>query len=132
MPEELKDKYGPEEERMLEEELEDLRLEIEHFQKEKERVREMVGRMGGVPTFNTRFYNIVFVTALMVCLVVSVIWFRYEFVHQVMIEAAVALISVKLLLLMHNQSKVNHLQLWLLTSLEWRLNELMKQVKKQN
>jgi hypothetical protein len=132
MPEEPEPAKAPEEEKMLEEELEDLRSEIEHFHREKERVREMVGRMGGVPTFNTRFYNVVFVGALMACLAVSVMWFRYEFVHQVMIEAAVALISVKLLLLMHNQSKVNHLQLWILSSLEWRLNELMKQVKKRD
>ena len=113
----------------VEQEIEDLRQEIEHFRQEKERVREMVGHMGGVPRFNTRAYNVIFVVALLVCCAVSLIWFEYELIRLAMIEAALALVSMKLLLLMYNQSKVNHLQLWILSSLEWRLNEIMKQLK---
>ncbi|MHC4914648.1 MAG: hypothetical protein ACYTGB_04070 [Planctomycetota bacterium] len=121
--------YTDDERRMVEEELEDLRHEIEHFQNEKERVRKLVSHMGGVPTFNTKVYNVTFILALVVCFVVSLVWFEHELIRLAMIEAATALVSLKLLLLMHNQSKVNHLQLWILTSAEWRLNEILKYVK---
>jgi hypothetical protein len=115
----------------VEEELDDLRHEIEHFQQEKERVREMVGRVGGVPSFNTRLFNTFFAVAIVVCFGISLA-IRNEMVRLAMVELAVALVSIKLLILMHAQSKVNHLQLWILSSLEWRLNELMKAVRGQD
>ena len=117
------------EQKMIEEEIEDLRQEIDHFQHEKERVRQMVGKVGGIPTFNTKVYNIIFALALVLCFAISLVFFQYELVRLAMIEMAVALVSVKLMLLIHSQGKVNHLQLWILSSLEWRLNEIMKLVK---
>lgn len=117
------------EQKMIEEEIEDLRQEIEHFQREKERVRQMVGKVGGIPTFNTKVYNIIFALALALCFAISLVFFQYELIRLAMIELALALVSVKLMLLIHSQGKVNHLQLWILSSLEWRLNEIMKIVK---
>ena len=49
-----------------------------------------------------------------------------------MIELAVAALSLKIILLMHNQGRVNHFQLWILSALEWRLDELRREVKKLN
>jgi hypothetical protein len=48
--------------------------------------------------------------------------------HWVFIDVAVAAISLKLIYMMNNQAKVSHFQLWVLTSLEWRLNELTKKL----
>jgi hypothetical protein len=31
---------------------------------------------------------------------------------------------------MHSQARVNHFQLWILSSLEWRLNEVVKEIDK--
>ena len=44
----------------IEEELEDLRKELEHFQKEKERVRAIVGKIGGAPKTQIKIINAVF------------------------------------------------------------------------
>ncbi len=117
------------EQKMIDEEMEDLRHEIEMFHREKERVRKIVGHIGGVPTFNTMTINVIFAAVVMVCLVVSL--FTSATVQLGMIELAVALVSIKLIILIHSQGKVNHLQLWILSSLEWRLNEIMKLVKQQ-
>ncbi len=122
---------GSSEEKMVEEEMADLRHEIEMFHKEKERVRKIVGHIGGVPTFNTKLFNLIFALALVLCFAVSLVFFRNELVRLAMIELALALVSVKLILLIHNQSKVNHLQLWILSSLEWRLDEIRKAVRQQ-
>ena len=41
-------------------ELEDLKHELEHFQQEKERVRTILGKVGGMPKFRAKIINIVF------------------------------------------------------------------------
>ena len=105
----------------------DLREEIKRFKTEKERVRSIVGRIGGMPSFNTRVANAIFAVAIVVCLALS---FVYENKVQLFsIEFAVVLVSIKLMFLMHKQSRVSHFQLWLLSSLEWRLDQIMKEMK---
>jgi len=39
----------------IEDEISDLKQELEHFQQEKERVRAIIGKIGGVPKFQTYF-----------------------------------------------------------------------------
>ncbi|HDM90478.1 MAG: hypothetical protein DRQ06_03170 [Candidatus Hydrothermota bacterium] len=112
----------------LEDELNELRQEIEDFKKEKERVRAIVGRIGGAPTFNTRLFNIVFATLVAISLVISLM--SRGTLRLAMLEIATALISVKLIYIMHNQARVNHFQLWILSSLEWRINEIQKTLRK--
>lgn len=112
----------------LEDELNELRQEIEDFKKEKERVRAIVGRIGGAPTFNTRLFNIVFATLVAISLVISLM--SRGTLRLAMLEIATALISIKLIYIMHNQARVNHFQLWILSSLEWRINEIQKTLRK--
>ncbi|MHC4249161.1 MAG: hypothetical protein ACYS9X_08545 [Planctomycetota bacterium] len=106
---------------------EDLREEIERFKTEKERVRNIVGHIGGMPSFNTKLANAIFALAIVVCLALS---FVYENKVQLFsIEFAVVLVSIKLMFLIHKQSRVSHFQLWILSSLEWRLDQIMKEMK---
>lgn len=114
-------------EKRLEEEIEDLRGQLEEFEREKERVRAIIGKAGGVPTFNTKAFNIVFFTLVIASLVVSIL--AKGTLRLAMSELAIAAISFKLLFIMHSQSRVNHFQLWILTSLEWRLNEMMCEIR---
>jgi hypothetical protein len=105
----------------------DLREEIERFKTEKERVRAIVGRIGGMPSFNTKLANIIFTIAIVTCLTVSLM---YEGVVQLFtIEFAVTAVSIKLMFLIHKQARVSHFQLWILSSLEWRLDQIMKEIK---
>ena len=39
------------------------------------------------------------------------------------------MVSLKLLYMILNQARVSHFQLWILSSLEWRLSELGKEIK---
>jgi Flp pilus assembly protein TadB len=112
-------------------EMQDLRHEIEAFKREKERVRAIVGRVGGVPTFNTKIFNIFFVIFVLICLGISLVyaWHIHD-LETILMELAVAAVSFKLIYLMHSQARVNHFQLWILSSLEWRLNEVVKELDK--
>ena len=105
----------------------DLKEEIERFKEEKERVRSIVGKIGGVPRSHTRAFNIFFVTLVVVSLAISLI--SGGLLRLAMIELVVAALSIKLILLMNNQSRVNHFQLWILSSLEWQVNEIMKAIE---
>ena len=123
-PENIKH-HDPEE---LEREINDLKEELEHFQKEKERVRAIVGAVGGVPKFNTKVANWIFTILIAVSLMVSVVIAGRE-IKLIMIEIAIVLISVKIIYLIHSLMKVNHFKFWMLSSIEWRLNELNQMVK---
>jgi hypothetical protein len=50
---------------------------------------------------------------------------------MLMVELAAATISAKIIYLMHCQMRVNHFKVWVLSSIEWRLNELLKIVKEK-
>ena len=113
--------------RQFEEEIEDLKQELENFQQEKHRIRGIVGKIGGVPTFNTKMFNNIFLAIIIVSLVVSLF---FPNIRLLMIELATAALSIKILYMMHCQNRVNHFQLWMLSSLEWRINEIMKQLRK--
>lgn len=111
-------------------EMRDLKNEIDAFKQEKERVRAIVGRAGGVPTVHSRFINWIFMVFLFGCLVASLIhaWHVHD-VQGIFVELAVAAVSIKLLYLMSSQARVNHFQLWILSSLEWRLNETAREIQ---
>lgn len=111
----------------LEEELEDLRKELESFQKEKERVRAIVGKIGGVPRTQAKILNIVFIAVIAISLVISVV--GGEQWRLLMIEIATVALALKIIYLIHSQMKVAHFEFWILSSLEWRINEMMKQLR---
>ena len=113
-----------------EDELSDLKNELEHFQQEKERVRAIVGKIGGMPKSQVKLINTLFIVVIVVSIVVS--FFASEKWQLPMIELAMIALSVKIIYLIHSQMRINHFQFWILSSLEWRLNELMKRVKDLN
>ena len=113
--------------KMIEEEIQDLKTELEHFQKEKERVRNIIGKIGGMPTFNAKVINIIFIIVIAVSIIISIVggdkW------RLLMIELATVALSLKIIYLIHCQMRINHFKFWMLSSIEWRLNELMKAIK---
>lgn len=111
----------------FEAEIEDLRQELENFLQEKERVRKIIGKIGGVPTFHTKLINVVFVVVIVVSITVSAI--SDEKWRLLMIELATVTLSAKIIYLIHCQMRINHFKFWILSSIEWRLNEMMKLIK---
>lgn len=56
----------------LENEINDPKREPEHFQQEKERVRAIIGKIGGGPQFRTKLINTIFII-IIASVVISVI-----------------------------------------------------------
>lgn len=114
----------------LKKELGDLRRELENFQKEKDRVRAIIGQIGGVPKFHNKLFNWVLILATAICLTISLV-VEHLSVRLLMIELASAAVSAKIIYLMHCQMRVNHFKVWVLSSIEWRISELSKVIKDQ-
>ncbi len=108
-------------------EIHDLKEELEKFKLEKERVRAIVGKIGGIPAVQTKILNIIFTVSIVVFLLISVV--AGEKYRPVMLELTIVALSAKIVFLIHLQSKVNHFQLWVMSAIEWRMNEMMKIVK---
>jgi len=111
----------------LEAELEDLRKELESFQKEKERIRAIVGKIGGVPKTQARLINILFIAIIAMSVTISIL--AGERWRWLTIEVATVTLSIKIIYLIHSQMRVAHFEFWILSSLEWRINEIMKQLR---
>lgn len=114
----------------LEDEISDLKHELEQFQKEKERVRAIVGKIGGVPKFRTKLVNILFILVIAVSVIGSII--GGEKIRLLMIELATVTLSIKIIYMIHYQMRVNHFKFWILSSIEWRIIELVKEIKESN
>ena len=99
----------------LENEINDLKQELEHFQQEKERVRAIIGKIGGAPKFRTKLINVSIVGG--------------EKLRLLMIELATVTLSLKIIYLIHCQMRINHFEFWILSSIEWRLTEIKKHLK---
>ncbi len=113
---------------IYEDEISDLKKELEHFEQEKERVRLIIGKIGGVPKFSTKLINILFIAVIIVAGVISI--FSGEKLRLLMIELTTIMLSVKIIYMIHYQMRVNHFKFWILSAIEWRINEMMVRIKK--
>lgn len=111
----------------LENEISDLKSMLENFEKEKERVRQIIGKIGGVPSFNTKLINVVFVVVIIVAGIISI--FSDEKMRLLMIEITTVMLSVKIIYMIHIQTQVNHFKFWILSAIEWRISEMMNEIK---
>ena len=70
--------------------------------------------------------NAIFIVILAISVILSVI--LGEKWQMIMIELATVTLSLKIIYLIHCQVKVNHFKFWILSSIEWRLNDVKKQI----
>ena len=116
------------------EELAALRAELADYHKEKEQIRQVIGAIGGA-TSNKRdkLFNFTLIAILLGILVLDVMrhFFHIDVVISSMfsLEIGVFLISLKIVLMIHKQAKVEHFQFWILNSIEFRINSLAKKLR---
>jgi hypothetical protein len=111
-------------------EISDLKQALENFEQEKERVRAIIGSIGGVPKFRTKLTNILFIAVIIAAGGISII--ADEKLRLLMIELTTVMLSLKIIYMIHIQTRVNHFKFWILSAIEWRINEMMVQIKQLN
>ncbi len=75
----------------------------------------------------SRIFDIIFTLFILTCLVFAVVGDQH--LQFLSMELAIAALSLKLLWVVHHHGRVSHFQLWILSSLEWRLDEVLREVK---
>ncbi len=112
-----------------------LRQELEHYKKEKERVRRIIGQIGGQKSgrrdtvINVVFLSIV-IGLFLFDVVREILAIQIEFVPRMLsLEIAVLLVSLKIIWMIHKQTKVDHFQFWMLNSIEYQINAVSKRIR---
>ena len=105
----------------------DLEIEIENFEKERKKIRNIIGKIGGMPSQKARIINVVFVILVIAVFGMSLIWGGR--VRFFMIELGILLLSLKLVYFLESYIRLNHFQFWILSSLEWRIDKIDKTLR---
>jgi len=111
-----------------------LEEELDQFRREKEKIRELVGRIGGATSNRRdRLINVVFIVAIGLLLIADIVRhvlkLSIPLPPLVSLELGVLLVSVKIIWMIHKQSRVEHFQFWILNSIEFRLNEVSRRIR---
>ncbi len=112
-----------------------LREELEQFQAEKEYIRNIVGQIGGKNSSRKEhIINTIFIVAVFSLFMLDIIHYVFNINFFISpansLEIAMLLISMKIIWMMYKSSKVEHFQFWVLSSIEFRLNDISSRIKK--
>ncbi|WP_410054672.1 hypothetical protein [Fusobacterium sp.] len=105
-----------------------LKEELDEFKKEKERIRSIVGQIGGANNSQHKIINFLFVVLIIVLLILGVV--LQKITLFLTLEVAVLLGIFKLIWMFYEAQRASHFQFWILNSLEYRINEVDRRVKK--
>ena len=95
--------------------------EINNFYHERERIRDAIGKIGGLQYSKAdTIVNILFIILVVGFFSIEVVFRPLPAV--VSIEIGVFLVSIKIIWMIHANQKFNHFVFWVLNSLEFRIN----------
>jgi hypothetical protein len=111
-----------------------LEQELKLYEKEKEKIRNLVGSLGGIQQKKYhRLINILFIVSVLFLFIIDLLMTVFDLPfpvpHLFSIQIGLLLVSVKIIWMIHSQTKVNHFQFWILNSLEFYLIDVTKRIK---
>ena len=111
-----------------------LKAELDQFKKEKEKIRKLMGQIGGKhQETQDRLANGVFILLISLLAVNDILHHVFHIETPLGVDfaigIAVLLVSIKIIWMMHKATKVEHFQFWILNSIEFRLNDVSKQLR---
>jgi len=115
-------------------EVEALQAELDHYRAEKEKIRDVIGQIGGKGTKRRDMVvNVVFLVVVMALFLFDVFrhllgWKIAYLPPSLLLEIAVLLVSIKIIWMIHRQAKVDHFQFWILNSIEFQLNIISRRM----
>jgi len=118
----------------LDHETETLEQELEYYRAEKDKVRQVVGQIGGVKSARwDHILTIAFLTIIIVLFVLDVsrhiLKIDIPLPPLCSIQLGVLLVSIKIIWMIQKQARVEHFQFWILNSIEFRLNNVAKKIE---
>lgn len=105
-----------------------LKEEFDEYLKEKEEVREIIGKIGGTGNSQYKLVSTLFLAIIVVILVAGIILKRISPMTTLLVAILVGVF--KIIWMIQQANKSMHFQFWILNSLEIRMNELDKRQRK--
>jgi len=102
--------------------------ELEEFKKEKDRVKQIVGKLGGKDNIQTKRVNMLLIGMIGILLFTGGVLRKIPI--NVTMYCAMMLGIVKIIWLLYEMSRANHFQYWILSTIEIRINEMSTKIKK--
>jgi hypothetical protein len=109
--------------------------ELERYRIEKDRIRGVLGQIGGVSNLGKdRLINILFLAVVVLLFVFDLVreFLNLElggFPHFLSTQLALFLISLKIVWMIHRQTRVDHFQFWILHSIEFQINLIAQRLR---
>ena len=112
----------------------ELTEELKQFQAEKEKIRSVMGQIGGKASGRREKLITNVFSLLLVALFVGDVLRHFFHVDLPLpplfsIEIGVLLVSIKIIWMIHNQTRVEHFQFWILNSIEFRVDQMAKRLR---
>ncbi len=95
-------------------------------EQEREKIRTVVGSIGAKPRLKGKLLNVGFVLAVLAAFGASMVTSGIQ--RIVSIDIAVLILSLKLAYHLHTEARVNHAQFWILTTIEDRLLDVIREL----
>ena len=113
---------------MREKEEKSLLEELKEFEKEKDRIRQIVGKIGGKNNTQVKRVN-----SLLIGMIIALL-FMGGVLRKISLELtmylAILLGITKIIWMLYETKKSNHFQFWILNSIEVRINEMAGKINK--
>lgn len=107
---------------------EHLRQELDDFKREKERIRNIVGEIGGKNNKQHKLVSLIFLILIGILLMLGVV--LQKITLFLTLEIVVLLGVFKIIWMFYESQRASHFQFWILNSLEFKLNEIDKRVRR--
>jgi uncharacterized membrane protein len=109
----------------------ELSRELEEFKLEKERIKNILGSLGGnISSKKEIVINIAFLVVVMTFFTLEVT--THWLPSLVSLEVGLLMLSIKIIWMMYNAHKVSHFQFWILNSIEYRMNQMDKKINEMD
>lgn len=106
---------------------ENLLQELEAFQKEKEKIQKIVGKIGGRNDIYSKRVNVLLISMIVVLLFMGGVLRKISL--EVSIYFAILFGIIKIIWLIYEMKRTNHFQYWILNSIEVRVNEMNVKIR---
>ncbi|MBN1781378.1 hypothetical protein JW948_09655 [bacterium] len=118
---------------MHEDEIKALQEELEQFQCDKNKIRMIIGSIGGkTGEKQDKLFNVLFIVFIGLLFIMDIVIHLLDIELPVpplfLIAIGLLLVSIKIVWMMNKQMKVEHFQFWILNSIEYRVNDISKKL----
>ncbi len=112
----------------------ELTEELKKFQEEKEKIRGVVGQIGGRSTRKRdKVVTLMFVALLLMLFAADicrhVLRVSLPLPSLFSLEVGILLVSIKIIWMIHSHARVDHFQFWILNSIEFRIDQISNRLR---